>query len=188
MLVMRSGQTSDEELLARSLDEPKAFGEFYERFEASVLTFFFHATRRADIAADLTGEVFAAALGSLAAFNPTRGSARSWLFGIAHHELSDLWARGRVEDRARRRLKIDPVTLSDELLEAIERIDSERAIDTASMLEGLPEDQRLAVDGRILQERGYPELAAALSCSESVVRQRVSRGLQTLRKRLEQAQ
>jgi RNA polymerase sigma factor (sigma-70 family) len=131
--------------------------------------------------------VFAAALGSVAGFDPARGSARSWLFGIAHHELSDLWEHGRVENRARRRLKIDPVTLSDGLLEAIERIDSGRAIDTAAMLEGLPEDQRLAVDGRVLQEREYPELAAALSCSESVVRQRVSRGLRTLRKRLEQA-
>jgi hypothetical protein len=44
MLLMRSGQASDEELLARSADEPNAFGEFYERFEASMLAFFFHAT------------------------------------------------------------------------------------------------------------------------------------------------
>jgi hypothetical protein len=39
MLMIRSGHTSDEELLARSVDEPKAFGEFYQRLETSVLAF-----------------------------------------------------------------------------------------------------------------------------------------------------
>ncbi|MGI8572267.1 MAG: RNA polymerase sigma factor [Solirubrobacteraceae bacterium] len=186
MNLVRPHRASDEELLARGVEEPEAFGEFYERFEAPMLAFFYGATHRADIAADLTGEVFAAALASVAGYDPSRGSARNWLYGIARHHLSDLWERGRVESRARRRLKIHPVTVSDELLEAIERIDSARAVDGFAMLDGLPDEQRLAIAGRVLQERDYSELAASLRCSESVVRQRVSRGLRTLRNRLEQ--
>jgi RNA polymerase sigma-70 factor (ECF subfamily) len=54
-------------------------------------------------------------------------------------------------------------------------------------MEQLPEEQRVAVRGRVLDERGYAELAAELSCSQSVVRQRVSRGLRTIRRRLEGA-
>jgi RNA polymerase sigma factor (sigma-70 family) len=50
----------------------------------------------------------------------------------------------------------------------------------------LPDDQRRAVQGRVIEERDYPELARNLACSESVVRQRVSRGLRSLRERLEQ--
>jgi DNA-directed RNA polymerase specialized sigma24 family protein len=61
---------SDEELLVRTASEPEAFGVFYDRFEAAVLGFFFRATRRADLAADLTAEVFAAALASAAGFDP----------------------------------------------------------------------------------------------------------------------
>jgi RNA polymerase sigma-70 factor (ECF subfamily) len=41
------------------------------------------------------------------------------------------------------------------------------------------------VQGRVLEERDYQELARTLDCSESVVRQRVSRGLRSLRERLE---
>jgi DNA-directed RNA polymerase specialized sigma24 family protein len=37
---------------------------------------------------------------------------------------------------------------------------------------------------RIVEERDYRELAQAWSCSEAVIRQRVSRGLTTLRRRL----
>jgi DNA-directed RNA polymerase specialized sigma24 family protein len=55
-----------------------------------------------------------------------------------------------------------------------------------ALLAGLPDDQRAAIRGRVLEDRDYRELAATLLCSESVVRQRVSRGLRVLRDRLEQ--
>lgn len=177
---------SDAELLARTVSDPEAFGLFYDHYERAVLGFFYRATRRADIAADLTAEVFAAALESVGAFNPQLGSARSWLFGIARHQLADAWERGRVEDRARRRLGLEPLAVTDEMLERIESLGSERSVSAVQLLADLPDEQRLAVTGRVIEERDYAELAAAMSCSESVVRQRVSRGLRVLRKRLEQ--
>lgn len=176
----------DSELLQRAASDPEAFGLLYDRFEREVLAFFYRATHRADIAADLTAEVFAAALESVGAFNPQLGSARAWLFGIARHELADMWERGRVEDRARRRIGLEPLAVTDEMLERIEQLGSEPSAAAVQLLGDLPDDQRLAVTGRVLEERDYAELAAALSCSESVVRQRVSRGLRVLRKRLEQ--
>jgi RNA polymerase sigma-70 factor (ECF subfamily) len=151
-----------------------------------VLGFFYRATHRADIAADLTAEVFAAALASASSFNPELGSARAWLFGIARHELADVWERGRVEDRARRRLGLEPLALTDEMLERVEQLAGQRSVNALELLDGLPDGQRLAIKGRVLEERDYAELASALSCSESVARQRVSRGLRTLRQRLEQ--
>ena len=179
-------RADDGELLALTATEPEAFGVFYERFEAQLLGFFWRATRRADIAADLTAEVFAAALESAPSFRPQWGSARSWLFGIARHELADTWERGRVEDRARRRMQVARQTLTDEGLERVEELASRASVDAGPLLESLPEDQRLAVDGRVLGERDYADLAETLCCSESLVRQRVSRGLKTLRARLEE--
>lgn len=183
--VDRSG-VSDSELLQRTVSDPEAFGVFYDRFEREVLGFFYRATRRADVAADLTAEVFAAALESAGAFDPAFGSARGWLFGIARHLLADAWELGRIEDRARRRLGMEPLAMTDELLERIEQLGSERTVSAVELLADLPDDQRQAVTGRVLEERDYAELAGALHCSESVVRQRVSRGLRLLRKRLEQ--
>jgi RNA polymerase sigma factor (sigma-70 family) len=176
----------DGELLALTASDPEAFGVLYDRYEAQILGFIWRATRRADLAADLTAEVFASALESAAAFRPECGSVRGWLFGIARHELSDTWERGRVEDRARRRLQVPVQTLTDEDLERVEEIAGHASREALQLLEGLPEDQRLAVRGRVVDELGYPELAASLSCSQSLVRQRVSRGLRALRARLQE--
>lgn len=186
MAKLRRVTASDAELLARGGEEPGAFAAFYDRFEADLLAFFYRATRRADLAADLTAEVFAAALESINTFNPELGTARAWLFGIARHELADTWERRRVEDGARRRLGMEPLALSDEALERIEELGSAEGTAVLHLLAGLPDDQRLAIEGRVLQERDYDEIARDLSCSESVVRQRVSRGLRNLRQRLEQ--
>jgi RNA polymerase sigma-70 factor (ECF subfamily) len=129
--------------------------------------------------------VFAAALSSAGLFRAELGSARGWLFGIARHELADMWQRGRVEDRARRRLGLEPMTLSDDALERIDELGAHGG-GALRLLEDLPDDQRVAVRGRVLHERSYDELARSLSCSQSVVRQRVSRGLRSLRQALEQ--
>ncbi len=181
-----SDSPSDEELLVRAARDPEAFGAFYDRFERPVLGFFWRATGRADLAADLAAEVFAAALAAAPSFRAERGSARAWLFGIARHELADTWERGRVEDRARRRLRMEPLALTDDALERIEELGAGDS-GALELLSGLPADQRRAIEGRVLEQRGYADLAAELACSPSVVRQRVSRGLRSLRERMENA-
>lgn len=55
------------------------------------------------------------------------------------------------------------------------------AMDSLSLLESLPAELRAAVRGRVIEGRDYAELARELECSELLVRQRVSRGLRTLR-------
>ncbi len=54
-------------------------------------------------------------------------------------------------------------------------------------LERLSAEQRGAIEGRVLHETEYDELARRLKCSESVVRKRVSRGLAELRTRMREA-
>ena len=54
------------------------------------------------------------------------------------------------------------------------------------LLAELPNEQREAIRARVLEERAYADIASQLRCSPQVVRQRVSRGLRTLRTRMEQ--
>lgn len=180
----RHDSASDAELLRLTASDAEAFGVLYDRLEADVLAFFWRATRRADLAADLAAETFAAALESADGYRLELGSVRAWVFGIARHELADAWAHGRVEDRARRRLGLEPLVLSDEALERIEQLGGSDSA-ALELLAALPADQRAAISGRVLQERDYADLAQSLACSQSVVRQRVSRGLKELRRRLE---
>lgn len=185
MALVKIAPATSEELLAQTARDPGRFGELYDRFEPQLLRFFMGATGRAELAADLTAETFAAALESAHTFEPERGSARAWLFGIARHQLSDAWQRGRVADIARRRLGMEPLLLTDEALERIETLDTALGSGALALLAELPEEHRSAVHGRVIEERDYAELAASLAVSESVVRQRVSRGLRTLRRKLE---
>lgn len=179
---------SDVELLLAAPGEPSAFAEFYRRNERSMLLFFLRRTGSAELSADLTAEVFAAALGAVARFRPrTEVPAEAWLYGIARHVLSRSLRRARVEDRARRRLAMPPIELTDAIVESIEALDERRDGEAAlSLLADLPTDQRAALQARVVDEREYGDIARELRCSEAVVRQRVSRGLANLRARMEE--
>lgn len=59
-----SGQArTDEELLREPASDPEGFGVFYRRHERVVLGFFMRATRRSELALDLTAETFARGTG-----------------------------------------------------------------------------------------------------------------------------
>lgn len=177
---------SDEELLTVTARQPEAFGVFYRRHERAMLVFFMRRTRSAELAADLTAEVFAAALGAARRFRPSAKPAVAWLYGIANNKLSSSCSRGRVEERARRRLGSEPLVLTDEALERVEALaDAARGSAALNeMLDALPAKQRQAVLSHVIEDRAYEEIAGELRCSEAVVRQRVSRGLRALRMKL----
>ena len=182
---MRRGAIrSDADLLADALGDPEAFGEFYRRHERDVLRFFLHWTRSPELAADLMAETFAVVFESRESYRAERGEPRAWLFGIARNLLGRSTRRGRVDDETRRRLGLAPLVVDDEAVAVIEALgdSTSPAVDALYGLSGL---LREAVAGRVVEEREYRELAAALDCSESVVRQRVKRGLARIRKRLE---
>ena len=112
----------DDELLA-SL-EPGSFAVFYRRHVEDLVAFFMRRTRNAELAADLTAETFAAALVARARFDPGRGSASAWLYGIALHKLARVERREAAEWRARRRLGMERIELTDADIERIDALGS----------------------------------------------------------------
>ena len=101
----------------------------------------------AQLARDLTGEVFRIGLERISSFDPTLGSARSWLLGIATNEVRHHW---RSEQRRLRALTLagrrdaadgDPLGGVDDHLDAMSRLD--RVIDAIERLS--PEDRDLLV-------------------------------------------
>jgi RNA polymerase sigma factor (sigma-70 family) len=169
MRAIRSSETFDAE----------AFAAFYARHERAVATFLMRRTGRAELAADLSSEVFAAALIAFRGGGEPAANEQAWLYGIAQHKLIDSYRRGRVEDDARRKLGMRPTVIDDESLQAIAALTAETP--ALELVAALPEEQRAAVTGRVIEERPYDELAASLGLSEQVVRKRVSRGLAQLR-------
>lgn len=169
----------DDDLVELTATRPEAFAVFYRRHERALLGFFMRRTGDPEVAADLTAEAFAAALLGAGRFDRSRAPARAWLFGIAQNKLLKAWQRGRAEDAARRRMKMPPVALEDDELERIARLGGEDRVD--ALLRRLPPEQARAVRARVIDEQTYRQIARQVRCSESVVRQRVSRGLASLR-------
>ncbi|MGH2856453.1 MAG: RNA polymerase sigma factor [Solirubrobacteraceae bacterium] len=123
-----------------------------------MLSFFRRHVREPDVAFDLTAETFACALEATPRYEPRPEPARGWLYGIAWNKLYEARRRGQADDAARRALGMAPIEIDDDGLRS-----------------------------QGLDERSYDEIAARLGCSASVVRQRVSGGIRSMRTRVEGA-
>jgi RNA polymerase sigma factor (sigma-70 family) len=179
-------QPSDGELLAAvTAGDGRAFAIFYRRHLPDVVRFLVRETGDREAAADLAAEVFAAVL-LVARRYHGRGeqSATPWVRGIARNKLRESRRRGRVEDRARRRLAFEPEALDDHDLARVDELAGRGPGGAVELMDQLPPRQRAAVRSRVVEGRGYAEIAKELNCSELVVRQRVSRGLARLRDEL----
>ena len=161
---------------------PAEIEELYRSHARRIAGYLMRATGDAEVAADLTAETFAAALVSRDRYRAEMGAPTTWLYAIAANKLKDWRRRGHAEDRARRRLRIERPPLSEADVAEFNRLADEVTAD--ALLEELPVDQRSALQARVLDERAYGEIAVAEGVSEAAVRQRVSRGLSSLRQRI----
>jgi RNA polymerase sigma factor (sigma-70 family) len=174
-------------LSATAAGDGGAFSAFYRRHLPAVVGLLVRETRDREAAADLAAEVFAAVFLYARRFRAREeGSAWPWLRGIAENKLRESRRRGRVEDRARRRLGFETEALDDDDLARVEQLAASSGQGVIGLVDQLPERQRAAVRSRVVEERDYGEIARELRCSELVVRQNVSRGLSRLREQLEE--
>ncbi len=144
--------------------------------------YFWHRTRDREVTLDLVAETFTVMLESVERYDPVKGTARQWLYGIANNQLKRFWRNKIVSMNARRRLGIQtPPTATtgwEEIEAAEDRIDAERMVQA---LDRLPVRSREAVRLRVMEQLEYCEIAQQLGCSPKSVRDLVFRGLRRLR-------
>jgi RNA polymerase sigma factor (sigma-70 family) len=180
---------SDAELIALSATDPDAFRMLYDRHARGLYGFFLRRTRSHDAAVELVAEAFAQAWLSRRRFRDLAGgTAAPWLFTIGRRLLVRAVARQQLESTALERLEVDLHSRAPgELVPAAQWVDGLDA-DVAAALEELPPDQRRAIELRVLRDMPYRRIADRLGCSPVAARIRVSRGLATLRSRMEGSQ
>jgi RNA polymerase sigma-70 factor, ECF subfamily len=166
---------TDEDLLTSG--DPEAFGVFYARHSPGVEAYFARRVGK-DHAADLAAETFASALVARRRFVRGDTPAVGWLYTIAARRLVDFHRRGLVEMRTREALAshgaLVPAWTAPPSAALAPDLD-------AGLLRHLPPEQRTAIRARFADDRDYSEIASDSGASEASVRQRVSRGLSTLR-------
>jgi RNA polymerase sigma factor (sigma-70 family) len=170
---------TDDQLLRASASDPDAFAVFYRRHSGAILAYARRRTGDMEAAADLTANVFAAAFASRRRYRSNGEPGRAWLFGIANNLLAMQRRTQRRAASARRKLGVEALGFHDEDLQRAEAVIGSRPESqlVAALVAGLAPEQRTAVLARIVDERPYTEIATEQGCRESVVRQRVSRGL-----------
>jgi RNA polymerase sigma factor (sigma-70 family) len=171
----------DRRLLERiARGDDAAFAAFYRAHLNAVVAFLRRRVADPELAFDLAAETFAVVAARASSYDGA-GEPAAWLYGIARNKLRESLRRGRVEASARVALGLEPIALTDRDLERVEERAAAGGPELERALAALPEPIRLALLARVVDERGYDEIAAELECSEQLVRQRVHRGLARLR-------
>lgn len=178
---------------ARSAEEPRlrcAFGAFYAAESEALLVFFARRTLDAHAAVDLCAETFAQAFAGRRRFRGTTvAEERAWLYAIATRQLARYLRAGAVERRGIERLGMSVPLVTDDDAAAIEERAGVAALRStlAAELARLSEEQRAALQLRVVDQLPYEEVARRLQLSEPAARARVSRALRTLLPRMQAA-
>lgn len=160
----------------------------YAAHARGLVAYFARRTFDPPAASELMAETFASAVADRRAFRGNDDEAAgAWLYGIARHQLTGWYRRAAVERRMLGRLGLEPPVLSDIEYERIEELAGldELRVRVAELVAELPAESRDALRLRVLEERPYPEVAAALGIAEPAARARVSRALRGLAADLE---
>lgn len=149
-----------------------------------ILRFLMRRTLDAQLAVDLLSETFAVAFEQRGRFRGDLAvQGESWLFGIANNLLNNYFRSGQIERRALERLGVSPTVLPEDQYERIEQLagSAQLRASVAQALGEISEDQRRALQLRVVEEREYSDIAGELGVSEQVARSRVSRALGSMR-------
>lgn len=161
---------------ARRPEPAAAVAEMFRRHADDVYRF---VARRIDPdrAADVTAEVFRIAVARRETFDPGRGHARAWLFGIAANVVRDQWRSDRRQERAYARAAGSVrLAMTDPLLAVDDRVtaaDQLRAVRAA--LDALGAEDRDLVTMFAWEGCSYREIAVALGIPVGTVRSRLHR-------------
>jgi RNA polymerase sigma factor (sigma-70 family) len=174
------GMSSENAVAAIGFD-PDAFEEFYREHVEAVQRM---VARRIDdphLAADLTSDVFLAAIESAESYRPALGPPRAWLVGVTRNVVAMQLRRSVRETRALGRVHGRRPLEQDYIQQAIERIDAERVTRaTFAAVRELEEGQRAVVE-LVLDGLTPSEAAAVLGISSTAARVRLHRARRRLK-------
>jgi RNA polymerase sigma-70 factor (ECF subfamily) len=159
-----------------SRGDEAAFLAFYRRYQGPVYRFALQMSGQAEIAEEVTQDVFMVVMGSARKYDPARGSIAAYLYGVARNfvlrrleqERPYITALDDPESEFADIAADDPDVLAS--LARNERIESLRRAVLA-----LPPAYREVVVLCDLHELDYTEAATALDCAVGTIRSRLHR-------------
>jgi RNA polymerase sigma-70 factor (ECF subfamily) len=156
----------------------RALAEVYDRFGGVAYGVALRILRDPALAQDAVQDAFLAAWRTAASFDPSRGTASTWLLTLVHRRAVDL-----VRREERRRADVldesTPVASGDSTDEAAEVRAERRRVQAA--LTRLPPDQREALELAYYGGLSQSQLAERLGIPLGTIKSRMFAALATLR-------
>jgi len=182
---------SDEQLLQLMLGgDAQAFEALYDRRQGGIYRYALRMSGSPAIAEDVTQEVFLALMRDHSGYQESRGTVKSYLYGMARHRLFR-----RLE---RERSLVSLSGSDEETIETVyaqlrspndpfaELVRNETIDVVRQAILSLPENFREVVVLCYLQEMNYADAAAVIECPIGTVRSRLARARALLMKKLSQ--
>ena len=160
-----------------------AFDELYRRYERKIYNYLSYLVRDGERTAELFQDTFLQLHRNRASYDPARGFA-PWIFRIARNlGLNELRRSKRRRDLVDE--GVDAATQPDVKMDPEKELAQKTMqTDLAAALKGLGDDQREAILLSYYGGLKYAEIAEVAGTTEDAVKQRVRRGMGTLRQRL----
>jgi RNA polymerase sigma-70 factor (ECF subfamily) len=168
--------------------DPEIFAAFYRQHVGAIQGFVARRVGDRERAADLTAEIFLAAIGAAHRYRPGRGSPKAWLYGIAQNVVAIDRRRAGREQAREERLRGSALLDEGDAAEIDARIDAAAAQRRLyEAMERLSEAERAVLELVAVDELSLNEAAAAAGVRPVTARVRLHRARRKLRAELEAA-
>jgi RNA polymerase sigma-70 factor (ECF subfamily) len=166
--------------------DPEIFEAFYREHVEAIQGFVARRVGDRDRAADLTAEVFLAAIDAAHRYRPGRGAPKAWLYGIARTVVAaDRRQAGREQSREQR-LRASALLDEDDAAQIEARIEAAaRLRHLYEAMDRLSDPERAILELVAIDELTLTEAAAAAGVRPVTARVRLHRARRKLRAELE---
>ena len=163
-------------------NDEAALAEIYDQYASFVYGLALRVIGDARAAEDVSQDVFVGLWERPAAFDPDRGSLRTWLGTLTHRRAVDYVRREEARRRRAERDAVRAVSAPDVEELATAMVAAERV---RAALDVLPSDQRRAIQLAYFGGKTYRQVAEVLGIPEGTAKSRLRLGLRRIAEALE---
>jgi len=172
-------------LVERARSDPSAFGELYEAYYGRIFGYALRRTANFQTAQDVTSEVFFKALNGIRKFRWRGIALSSWLYRIASNEIANGYRRSRHEWQYLEAIRVSP--FSQELAAAMAELEKhEDYLTLQQAVSKLPARYQEVIALKYFEDMEIAQIAGILCKPEGTVKSLLHRGIEKLRKLMEQ--
>ena len=172
----------ESELVERAKQNSAAFGELYDHYVDQIYRFIYSRVRSSAVAEDITSDVFFKALRALPRYRSEGHPFSAWLYQIAVNAINDHFRSHRSHSSLDNALDVaDQGRAVGDVA-----IHNDEAARVWAAIDALPRHQRTALTLKLGEDMKLSDIGEVMGKSEGAIKLLVHRGMQTLRKALEE--